>query len=166
VRKGRGEEFADFRWSGELPDPQDEQTFQRSKLHWDLRQEGRHRVLLEFYKELLRLRREIPALSHLGRDAQSLRVELYDEAKAILVVRRHESSEVFAAFNIGAKTAHPAWRIPIGLWTKRLDSASSRWGSPQSCDASNEAPESLQITTEEKLVLGPWSVVMYLKSRE
>jgi maltooligosyltrehalose trehalohydrolase len=166
VRKGRSEEFADFKWSGELPDPQDEQTFLRSKLHWDLRQEGEHRVLLDFYKELLRLRREIPALSHLGRGAHSLRVELYDEAKAILVVRRHESSEVFAAFNIGAKTAHPAWRIPIGLWTKRLDSASSRWGSPQSCDASNEAPESLQITTEEKLVLGPWSVVMYLKSRE
>jgi maltooligosyltrehalose trehalohydrolase len=166
VRKGRSEEFADFRWAGELPDPQDEQTFLRSKLRWELRQEGEHRVLLDFYKELLRLRREISALSHLGRDAQSLRVELDDEAKAILVVRRHESSEVFAAFNFGAEAAHPGWRIPVGHWTKELDSASSRWGGPQSGKASNDAPERLQSRGEAKIVLRPWSVVMYVKFGE
>jgi maltooligosyltrehalose trehalohydrolase len=165
VRKGRSEEFADFRWTGELPDPQDEQTFLRSKLHWNLRQEGQHRVLLDFYGELLRLRREIPALSHLGRDAQSLRVELDDEAKAILVVRRHKSSEVFAAFNFGAEAAHPGWLVPVGHWTKQLDSSSSRWGT-QSDKAANDAPERLQSRGEAKLVLGPWSVVMYVRSGE
>ena len=166
VRKGRSEEFADFRWAGELPDPQDEQTFLRSKLHWNLRQESQHRVLLDFYEELLRLHREIPALRHLGRDAQSLRVELDNEAKAILMVRRHEGSEVFVGFRFGAKAAHPEWLVPVGHWTKRLDSASSRWASPRSGRAANESAESLQITSEGKLFLGPWSVVMYLKSRE
>ena len=37
VRKGRREEFAAFRWEGEIPDPQDEATFLRSKIHLDLR---------------------------------------------------------------------------------------------------------------------------------
>jgi maltooligosyltrehalose trehalohydrolase len=165
VRKGRSEEFADFRWSGELPDPQDEQTFLRSKLHWNLRQEGQHRVLLDFYGELLRLHREIPALSHLGRDAQSLRVELDDEAKAILVVRRYEGSEVFVGFNFGAEAACIEWSIPLGNWTKQLDSSSSRWGT-QSGKAANDAPGRLQSRGEAKLVLGPWSVVMYGKSGE
>ena len=32
VRKGRQEEFKRFSWAGEVPDPQDEQTFLRSKI--------------------------------------------------------------------------------------------------------------------------------------
>src|SRR5205823_2004810 len=33
VRHGRKAEFSSFKWTGEPPDPQDEQTFERSKLN-------------------------------------------------------------------------------------------------------------------------------------
>ena len=82
VRKGRAEEFADFRWSGDLPDPQDERTFLRSKLSWDLRQKGNHRILLDFHKELFRLRREVRALRRLDRNSQE--VHLLAEEKRSL----------------------------------------------------------------------------------
>ncbi|NJK33979.1 MAG: malto-oligosyltrehalose trehalohydrolase [Oscillatoriales cyanobacterium SM2_2_1] len=36
VRAGRQREFADFHWEGEPPDPQDPDTYQRSKLNWEL----------------------------------------------------------------------------------------------------------------------------------
>ena len=36
VRQGRREEFAAFAWQGEVPDPQDEATFRRSRLNRDL----------------------------------------------------------------------------------------------------------------------------------
>src|SRR3989454_9940980 len=53
VRRGRREEFASFQWRGELPDPHDEATFLRAKLNHQLREQGEHKVLVEFYKELI-----------------------------------------------------------------------------------------------------------------
>ncbi len=56
TREGRREEFAAFAgFSEQIPDPQDPQTFQRSKL---TRKRDPH--LAEMYRELLRLRAEIP----------------------------------------------------------------------------------------------------------
>src|SRR5439155_8161390 len=52
VRRGRREEFEEFEWQGEAPDPHDEETFRRSKLEW--REDG---PLHDFYGDLLRLRR-------------------------------------------------------------------------------------------------------------
>ncbi|NTW04326.1 MAG: malto-oligosyltrehalose trehalohydrolase, partial [Oscillochloris sp.] len=64
VREGRKAEFAAFvqAHAQALPDPQDPATFARSKLDHSLRERGRHAVLRTLYRELLRLRRELPAL--------------------------------------------------------------------------------------------------------
>ena len=66
VRQGRQEEFAAFDWPGEPPDPLDEATFVRARLDHSLRQAGEHRVLREFYRELLRLRQELNSLDRPG----------------------------------------------------------------------------------------------------
>jgi maltooligosyltrehalose trehalohydrolase len=87
VRRGRREEFDDFEWEGEPPDPHDEQTFLRSKL--------RHRgddSLRELYRDLLRLRRENPSLRSLDLDA--VRTEANDDT-GVLVVRRGGATLVF-----------------------------------------------------------------------
>ena len=57
VREGRMEEFAAFGRVDDPPDPQAEKTFQRSKLEHGLKLEGDHKVLLRFYRELLRVRK-------------------------------------------------------------------------------------------------------------
>ena len=49
VRKGRREEFATFKWQGELPDPQDEATFMQAKLSHELKSKEQHHVLLNFF---------------------------------------------------------------------------------------------------------------------
>ena len=56
VSEGRRSEFKDFDFS-EVPDPQHSETFERSRLTWS--NEERHRDLLDWYKKLLRIRREI-----------------------------------------------------------------------------------------------------------
>ena len=56
VSEGRRNEFKDFAWN-EVPDPQDPETFNRSKLTWNLG--GDRADMLQFYRELLRLRREL-----------------------------------------------------------------------------------------------------------
>jgi maltooligosyltrehalose trehalohydrolase len=52
--EGRRREFSDFDWN-EVPDPQDQATFDRSKLHWELANDGND--MLRWYRQLIRLRK-------------------------------------------------------------------------------------------------------------
>lgn len=59
VRKGRREEFRDFGWKPEdVPDPQAAETFHRSKLNWEEREEEPHASFLTWYRRLITLRKE------------------------------------------------------------------------------------------------------------
>ena len=61
---GRIAEFEKMGWDpAEVPDPQDPETFTRSKLDWDELDQGRHAVVLDCYRRLARLRRELPQLT-------------------------------------------------------------------------------------------------------
>ena len=60
VRKGRRNEFREFGWKPEeVPDPQAEETFLDSKLHWEETREYFHSEILVWYTECLRVRKEI-----------------------------------------------------------------------------------------------------------
>ncbi|WP_329103612.1 malto-oligosyltrehalose trehalohydrolase [Micromonospora sp. NBC_01699] len=64
VATGRRREFAAHGWSdGEVPDPQDPQTFARSRLDWAELDKPEHREMLDFYRRLIALRRSRPDLS-------------------------------------------------------------------------------------------------------
>ncbi len=55
--EGRKREFADHGWDAdEIPDPQDPQTFARSKLDWSELGTGEHARLLRLYQDLITLR--------------------------------------------------------------------------------------------------------------
>ncbi len=61
VSEGRRNEFKDFIW-GQIPDPQDPQSFERSKLHWPeygARWSEGQRGMLDWYRELIQLRLRI-----------------------------------------------------------------------------------------------------------
>jgi maltooligosyltrehalose trehalohydrolase len=61
---GRLEEFERMGWDpAVVPDPQDPETFRRSKLDWSEVDAPDHAVVLAAYRELLRLRRTVPALT-------------------------------------------------------------------------------------------------------
>jgi maltooligosyltrehalose trehalohydrolase len=64
VSEGRRNEFAAFGWMhDDVPDPQDPQTFYRSKLNWEEAESGRHAEMLDWYKRLIALRKQMPALT-------------------------------------------------------------------------------------------------------
>ncbi|ABM08308.1 malto-oligosyltrehalose trehalohydrolase [Paenarthrobacter aurescens] len=61
--EGRIKEFERMGWDpAVVPDPQDPETFQRSKLKWDEIGDGDHARLLQLYKDLAQLRRNTPEL--------------------------------------------------------------------------------------------------------
>ncbi len=86
VREGRRSEFAAFGWNPkDIPDPQSEQTFQRSKLNWDERRDGAHAEMLDWYRQLIALRRSCPDLS----DGRLDRLDVkYDEQAGWMAVIR------------------------------------------------------------------------------
>ncbi len=64
VSEGRRSEFEAFGWKPEdVPDPQDPETFQRSKLRWDEVATEPHASLFEWHKSLISLRRKYSCLT-------------------------------------------------------------------------------------------------------
>lgn len=114
VRRGRAEEFDDFDWDGEPPDPHAEETFRASKLNWKLLGQPAHGSLHQLYKELFRLRRELLPLRNL--DLSRVETHVDDDRKLLLVRRSWDGSQVLIAFNFSeheAVIASPfarAWR--------------------------------------------------------
>jgi maltooligosyltrehalose trehalohydrolase len=63
VSQGRRHEFESFGWApDDVPDPQDEKTFLRSKLDWTELHDSSHAELLAWHRQLIALRRSEPAL--------------------------------------------------------------------------------------------------------
>ncbi|KIA71975.1 malto-oligosyltrehalose trehalohydrolase [Arthrobacter sp. MWB30] len=61
--EGRIKEFERMGWDpAVVPDPQDPETFERSKLKWEEAGEGDHARLLRLYRDLAQLRRKTPEL--------------------------------------------------------------------------------------------------------
>jgi maltooligosyltrehalose trehalohydrolase len=156
IRRGRREEFAAFQWQGEPPDPQNEAAFLDSKLNWQLRSDSQHRILVEFYRELIRLRRKIPALACLSKD--SLEIKGFAQRKLLLLHRWNKDSEVVAVFNINKDRTSVRLPIPAGRWRKGLDSSEERWRG-----IGSTTPEQISSNGEADFVLNPWSLVLFVK---
>jgi maltooligosyltrehalose trehalohydrolase len=124
VRKGRNEEFAAFGWGGEIPDPQDEETFLRSRPDPALRESGTHALLLELHRELIRIRKTDPVLSRA--DREGMEVTAFEKESALVVLRRNGPTRTAAVFHFGDTPA--TLPLPGGPWKKVLDSSDSRWG--------------------------------------
>lgn len=100
VSEGRRREFEAFGWRPEdVPDPQDEATFARSKLDWSEPQRGNHAELLNWHRALVSLRRATPDLLEDDLNAVSVR---YDEDARWLVLER---GAITVACNLGPKPA-------------------------------------------------------------
>jgi maltooligosyltrehalose trehalohydrolase len=102
VRRGRREEFAAFGNQGIPPDPQDEGTFLSAKLDQEQRRHGDHHALFDFYRELIRLRKECAPLALLSRAHMQV---IADEGQLLLtVVRTSGDDRVFCLFNYSDQT--------------------------------------------------------------
>src|SRR5882757_2130987 len=102
--EGRKAEFAEHGWDADdIPDPQDPQTFQRSKLNWDEIGSGEHARLHRLYRDLIALRRNEadladPWLDHLVVD--------HDEEQRWVVLRR-------GAFAVACNLGRDPVSVPV-----------------------------------------------------
>ncbi len=153
VRKGRREEFASFAWGGEVPDPQAEETFARSRLRPDRRETPEGAALLAWYRELLRLRRAWPPLAAPDLAAQEV---VSREAPPLLAFRRwRDGAEIFGVLHFGEAAATVELPLPAGDWRKLADAADPRWR------GGGALPDDLHSTGATTLALPPRAVVLY-----
>jgi maltooligosyltrehalose trehalohydrolase len=151
VRKGRKAEFEAFAWMGEAPDPQAEATFQSSKLQWHKRNEGKHQQMYRWYKQLIQLRKERPALHH--PDKNNLQVSI--ASQNILVLQRwFESDDLLCLLNFADTPSEFRLEGNESIWHQILDSTDTKFGG----NGSN-LPFVLQANTQ--LQLSPYSVTVY-----
>jgi maltooligosyltrehalose trehalohydrolase len=112
VREGRREEFKQFGWQGEVPDPQSPETFLRSKID----RSRKDPAALAWHRELVRLRREHPSLQ----DDLRASVQASSQGRVLLLQRR--SILLVASFSEGAFLCE----VPDGSWRVLLDSGKAR----------------------------------------
>jgi maltooligosyltrehalose trehalohydrolase len=152
VRQGRKKEFEDFKWKEEPPDPQNLKTFLKSKINREKRFEGNHKVLSDFYKKLITLRRTIPALALL--DKKSLAVDSPEGEKIMFIRRWKDPSHVFIVFNFNRADVKITPPVLNGRWKKWLDSSEKIWNGPGSLLKH-------ELTPGDEIIMRGHSLVMY-----
>ncbi|MGH7794201.1 MAG: malto-oligosyltrehalose trehalohydrolase [Candidatus Binatia bacterium] len=130
VRRGRRAEFAAFEWQGEVPDPQAEATFLSAKLHHELRNEGEHKVLLAFYRKLIRLRKTVPPLVRADKD--HMEVTGHANQKIVAVERWWAEDRALMLANLSEAEQSVEVTLVGGRWRKVIDSAAPKWRGPGS----------------------------------
>ncbi|MFD0998587.1 malto-oligosyltrehalose trehalohydrolase [Ohtaekwangia kribbensis] len=150
VRKGRKAEFAAFHIADEAPDPQAEETFAKSKLQWDLPEKDHHKILFDYYRALIALRRQLPALHRL--DRKQLEVSHSEANKTLQLHRWHNNQHVLCLMNFS--NAPQTISVTTGQrWKRVFDSADPQWSGP--------AASADLLTNISVLTLQPESIVIY-----
>jgi len=154
VRQGRREEFASFAWQGQVPDPQAEATFQECVLNRSLGHEDPHRALYAFYRELLRLRKTLPAIFEAEKD--TLSVATSEERQTVQLLYRHATGDVSVWLCFAEEAMNAKFELPAGAWRLLLDSAAPCWGGN-----AGYSPETMSSPGTINLNLAPKSVLVY-----
>jgi len=143
VRKGRAEEFDDFSWEGEPPDPHDEQTFLNSKLNWKSLEHEEHQSTLRLYRQLLALRRDTPALRTL--DLSAIETHADDDRGVLLMRRWSGRSQVLVGFNFSDKAQTVSAQLArAASWKAAIDTGAKIDG-----ERVTLAPESFAVWSAE-----------------
>jgi len=146
VQEGRRKDFEHFDWSDEPPDPQDEKTFLQSKLQWHKLKEEKHREILDWYKQLIHLRKTHPALQNFDKRNISVTVD----GQMLILHRRSVShkEELIALFNFSGDKSY-SFEFPAGSnWKKLIDS-------------SEKLTQLVTVSANEKISVPGLTIVVY-----
>lgn len=154
VRDGRAREFV-FKEGISPPDPQSAITFESARLNRGLAKGGDNKTLRDFYRELIRLRKTVPALALADRD--HLEVTGDDRTGVITMRRCNGDNQAHVIFNFSGGAVRHCPCFNKGEWLKIIDSASRRWAGPGS-----NVPERVGWLNETWFDIPPWSVVVFL----
>lgn len=162
VREGRKKEFSNYKWEAEPPDPQASETFERSKLNWEKRREGKHRLLLDWHRTLIALRRSHPVLQEFSKSCVRAHVL---GSQGLLLHRQTQDGlqHLVCLFNFSENLlpcSLPDWSK---TWQVVLDSSANEW-QVRKKNITESIPDKAKANAP--LQLPPLSVLVYEGSME
>ncbi|MGH7665557.1 MAG: malto-oligosyltrehalose trehalohydrolase [Gemmatimonadaceae bacterium] len=170
VRAGRRKEFEAFGWGDNVPDPQAEETFERSRPDLNRRTEPGHRQLRTLYRDLLHLRQRERALRpgessiRVGHDAACgwITVELVPSHGDTLIILFNLSTSERIVPLAGSETT--TWTVVLSTEDIRYGDGEERRQSPmrvgsQQSGGRRVTPQHGDIAART-LVLPPLSAVL------
>ncbi|MCU1459281.1 MAG: treZ [Actinomycetia bacterium] len=153
VRQGRAREFTFADVSP--PDPQAESTFRSAVLDRHHAETPEGAAMLAWYRRLLQLRRDLPALAAV-RDPfasqTSYRVDRVDDA--VILERHHAGDRFVALLHFGPVAATLTGLLPEGSWRVLADSASVEFNGPDAARG-----PSIDGGKQAEIVMAPMSAL-------
>ncbi len=152
VRAGRDNEFRGF--YGDNPPPAPEpaalDTFEKSKLSFAFRTDRQSRVMLDFYKEMIRLRKSNPVLAVPNKE----RLSIHSEGDLLIMERWKDENVLLCLFNLGIEDS--SYKISgkySGGMHKIIDSASEKWlGKGSGAGENIKEGDEIKIKNESVLI--------------
>lgn len=157
VRAGRRKEFEAYKWEVEPPDPQNQSTFNKSRISWNKRYTGSHRILLEWNKALLNLRRSEKALVNTDKNGLTIYIT-GSKTFALLRSSEDEKEAIVCFFNLSPDDSNFFMPSRQGPWLKLLDSTDARWTDINEFSSISPA----ELTSSDTLKSPAWSVLIYV----
>ena len=161
VREGRKAEFSSFAWAGEVPDPQDPATFERSLVHPGSQAQGNDVQLLRWYQRLINLRKSLPALGA-AQPGQQEHLVWVEEMEQVLFLHRRifSSPAAFVILGFNREEISVTLRKPLGTWELMVDASDEEFGG----SGPNLVPVTLVVGPKGQTISLPaYGVAVYLE---
>jgi maltooligosyltrehalose trehalohydrolase len=166
VREGRKAEYSSFvREEGEtestlgsFADPQSEITFARSKLDWESLSRSPHAEVLQFYRDLIAIRRRYSCLSNCDKGRTRAR---FDEQRRWLCIERADADGTRALLLCNLADAPQEIPAPADegvTWQLALFSGDARYGG----QPETSAPPAHLENGATRITLAGWSAALYI----
>jgi len=125
VAEGRKQEFAAFGFGSEVPNPEEQKTYEMSKLKWEEQGEGKHAEMLAWVKALIKLRRSRVAFN----DGNMHHLQVWTVEDRLILVLVRDEARVLINFGeapytfdlLEGETLELASRKSVGAWDNRLE---------------------------------------------
>lgn len=157
VRSGRAEEFSSFDWKGNIPDPQSEETFMRSKVNRQARFAEPHSSLYDFYRHLTGLRHSLRPWEMKKKRPDVKLLSGNNVLRVLMPLRTGDISCFFNFSGFGVPIRSP---LPAASWTKIVDTASPRWGGEGEMAPPDIGPSAAGASMPS-ITIGPFNSVVY-----
>jgi maltooligosyltrehalose trehalohydrolase len=150
VREGRKKEFSDF-YDEDARDPDDAETFEASKLSWNIDDDDEKKGMFGFYRELIRLRKSHEVLRLTDKNC----LEITNSGKVFHLERWHKKHRIVAFLNYGDEAMEYTYTpVHKSEMIKILDSGELQWNG-----SGNLYPEGLHL--QQTVLILEKSVVVY-----
>ena len=121
IREARQKEFSKVNNAGEMPDPIAEKTFKDCILDHEQRHKGKYRIMHEWYKKLIALRKSNPILKNFNKN--NIRTQLIKE-DVLIIFRKDDYAFNHLIIFLNFSKNEYSYTLPDHgfIWCKLLDS--------------------------------------------